>query len=201
MCGIFGVWNWDGVPVALEELIAARDTLAHRGPDDAGHYLAGNVGLAHRRLAIVDLSPGGRMPMSNETGEIWATFNGEIYNYRELRDRLISRGHQFRTQTDSETIIHAYEEWGTDSFSMLSGMFAIGIWDGPRRRMVLARDPHGKKPLYYFARPGNGLLFGSTLQPLAAWPWFPREVDNRSVYRYITHGFVPSPDSIFRDTK
>ena len=88
MCGIFGVWNWDGVPVALEELIAARDTLERRGPDDAGHYIAGNVGLAHRRLSIVDLSPGGRMPMSNETGDIWATFNGEIYNYRELRERL-----------------------------------------------------------------------------------------------------------------
>ena len=131
-------------------------------------------GLAHRRLSIVDLSPGGRMPMSNETGDIWATFNGEIYNYRELRERLLSRGHQFRTQTDSETIIHAYEEWGTDCFNMLSGMFAIGIWDGPKRRMVLARDPHGKKPLYYFARPGLGLVFGSTLQPLAAWPWFPR---------------------------
>jgi asparagine synthase (glutamine-hydrolysing) len=200
MCGIFGVWNWDGTPVALPELVAARDTLEHRGPDDAGHFISNNVGLAHRRLSIVDLSPGGRMPMSNETGEIWATFNGEIYNYRELRDRLIARGHQFRTQTDSETIIHAYEEWDTDCFNMLSGMFAIGIWDGPKRRMVLARDPHGKKPLYYFARPGSGLLFGSTLQPLTAWPWFPREVDNRAVYRYITHGFVPSPDSIFCDT-
>ena len=120
---------------------------------------------------------------------------------RDLRDRLIARGHQFRTQTDSETIIHAYEEWGTDSFNMLSGMFAIGIWDAPKRRMVLARDPHGKKPLYYFVRPGCGLLFGSTLQPLMAWPSFPRAVDDRSVYRYLTHGFVPSPDSIFRDTK
>ena len=201
MCGIFGVWNWDGTPVALPDLIAARNTLENRGPDDAGHYVAGNVGLAHRRLSIVDLSPGGRMPMSNERGDIWATFNGEIYNYRELRDRLIARGHQFRTQTDSETIIHAYEEWGTECFNMLSGMFAIGIWDGVQRKMVIARDPHGKKPLYYFARPNRCLLFGSTLQPLMAWPAFPREVDDGAVYRYLTHGFVPCPESIFRDTR
>src|SRR5262245_24002456 len=200
MCGIFGVWNWDGAPVLLDELIASRDTLVHRGPDDAGHYISGNVGLAHRRLSIVDLSPAGRMPMCNERGDIWATFNGEIYNYRELRERLLARGHEFRTQTDSETIIHAYEEWGVECFNMLSGMFAIGLWDGRRRKMVLARDPHGKKPLYYFARPNQGLLFASTLRPLAAWPWFPREVDERALYRYITYRFIPSPDIIFRDT-
>ncbi|HEY2881564.1 MAG TPA: asparagine synthase (glutamine-hydrolyzing) [Pirellulales bacterium] len=200
MCGIFGVWNWDGAPVALDDLIAARDTMDYRGPDDAGHYISGNVGLAHRRLSFVDLSSAGRMPMSNETGDVWATFNGEIYNYQQLRDQLIAKGHQFRTRTDSETIIHAYEEWGTDCFNMLSGMFAIGIWDGRKRQMVLARDPHGKKPLYYFARPNCGLVYASVLQPLAAWPWFPRDVNERSLYRYITHLYVPSPDSIFRDT-
>ena len=123
MCGIFGVWNWNGELVSADDLITSRDKIAYRGPDDAGHYIAGNVGLAHRRLSIVDLSPAGRMPMSNERGDIWATFNGEIYNYRELRDRLIASGHRFATQTDSETIIHAYEEWGTESFNMLSGMF------------------------------------------------------------------------------
>src|SRR5262245_33731370 len=114
MCGIFGVWNWNGAPVVLDDVIDARDTLEHRGPDDAGHYISGSVALAHRRLSIVDLSPAGRMPMSNETGDVWATFNGEIYNYQELRGRLIALGHQFRSQTDSETIIHAYEQWGTD---------------------------------------------------------------------------------------
>src|SRR5262245_49187041 len=200
MCGIFGVWNWNGELVSADDLVTSRDQIAYRGPDDAGHYIAGNVGLAHRRLSIVDLSAAGRMPMSNERGDIWATFNGEIYNYRELRDRLIALGHRFATQTDSETIIHAYEEWGTDSFNMLSGMFAIGLWDGTRRKIVLARDPHGKKPLYYFARPNLGLVFASTLAPLHAWPWFPREVNGAAVYKYVMHGFIPSPDSIFRET-
>ncbi len=122
--------------------------------------------------------------MTNESRNIWAVFNGEIYNYLELRGRLIGLGHQFSSETDSETIIHAYEQWGIDCFNMFSGMFAIGIWDAANQRMILARDPHGKKPLYYSVIRNHHLLFASTLRPLAAWPAFERAVDQRCCTLY-----------------
>src|SRR6266478_8020940 len=130
-----------------------RDTLAHRGPDDAGLYIAPDraLGLAHRRLSIIDLSPAGHQPMSNEDGTVWITFNGEIYNFQELRAKLLTAGHKFESQTDTETIIHGYEEWGDEVIRRLRGMFALAIWDTRKRRLLLARDRVGKKPIFYFA--------------------------------------------------
>ena len=121
--------------------------LAHRGPDDAGIRCDGQIGLAHRRLSIIDLSPAGHQPMSNEDGTIWIVFNGEIYNFQSLRPGLLSRGHRFRSNSDTEVILHLYEEHGTDCLRFLRGMFAFAIWDGPRRQLFLARDRLGKKPL------------------------------------------------------
>jgi asparagine synthase (glutamine-hydrolysing) len=200
VCGIFGVWQLDGAPVDKATVIACRDTLTARGPNDAGVYISGPVALAHRRLSIIDLSPLGRMPMSNETGDVWATFNGEIYNFQTLRAELESHGHQFRSHTDSEVILHAYEQWGADCFSRFDGMFAIGLWDGRKQRMVLARDPYGKKPLFYHYAADKLLLFGSTMRPLATWPDFPRVLDRQAVYDYLQCDAVYSPRSLFQNT-
>ncbi len=137
-------------------------TLAHRGPDDDGCWEAadGSVALAHRRLSIIDLSPLGRNPMSWDGGRLWITFNGEIYNYRELRTELEGAGHRFRTQTDTEVLLAAYDQWGTDAVERLAGMFAFGLWDATRQRLWLVRDRLGKKPLYYAAAAGT-LAFAS----------------------------------------
>jgi asparagine synthase (glutamine-hydrolysing) len=200
LCGIFGVWYPDGKPVDVLAVERSRDTLINRGPDDAGTWVKGNVALAHRRLSIIDLSPGGRMPMTGEAGDVWAVFNGEIYNFQELRAELIAAGHRFRSQTDSEVIIHAYEEWQEHCFARFDGMFAIAIWDDRRQRMVLARDPHGKKPLFYYHRPGGLLVFGSTLRPIATWPDVPRGIDESSIYEYIKIGYLHAPRSLLSDT-
>jgi len=174
--------------------------LVRRGPDDAGEEILGNVGLAHRRLSIIDLSPLGRMPMANEDRSVWAVFNGEIYNFQDLRNELESFGHRFVSRTDSEVIVHAYEQWGTDCFNRFDGMFAIAIWDGRHRQMVLARDPHGKKPLFV-ARSGNTILFGSTLASLRGWSSFDRRIDENSIAEYINFGYIHAPASIFANTK
>jgi asparagine synthase (glutamine-hydrolysing) len=194
------VWQLDGAPVDKATVVACRDTLTKRGPNDAGVYVSGPVALAHRRLSIIDLSPLGRMPMSNETGNIWATFNGEIYNFQTLRRELESFGHKFRSHTDSEVILHAYEQWGTDCFARFDGMFAIGLWDGVKRQMVLARSPHGKKPLFYYYMPGKLLLFGSTMRPLVTWPGCPRELDQQAIYDYVQCEAVYPPRSLLKNT-
>jgi asparagine synthase (glutamine-hydrolysing) len=197
MCGIAGVWRIDGGPVDADELRAARDRLTNRGPDDAGLHVEGSVGLAHRRLSIIDLSPAGRMPMSNEHDDIWAVFNGEIYNFAELRSQLESKGHTFRSRTDSEVAIHAYEEWGTGCFARFEGMFAIAIWDRKARRLVLARDRAGEKPLYYYADRAL-VAFASTVSALLAFPAIAREVDPASLRLYAEFGYVPAPRCIVR---
>ena len=164
MCAIVGlIRSRGGVDRAL--LDRMRDTMAHRGPDDAGSWTSadGTVGLGHRRLSIIDLSPAGHQPMTNEDGSIWLVFNGEIYNFPELRRELLRAGHQMRSNTDSEVILHAYEEWGTDAVRRLRGMFAFALWDGPRRRLLLARDRLGIKPLFY-RHEGGDLTFASELK-------------------------------------
>lgn len=196
MCGIVGEWRLDGRAVDTHQLVVVRDSLIARGPDDAGIHVERDVGLGHRRLSIIDLSAAGRMPMSNETGEIWAVFNGEIYNFVSLRRELESHGHVFRSQTDSEVVVHAYEQWGTDSFARFDGMFAIAIWDRPARRMVLARDIAGEKPLFYHHRRGVALQFGSTLQALLAFSDLARSIDPQALRRYVEFGYVPAPASI-----
>ena len=157
MCGIAGVFNFDGEAVDLRLLRRMTDAIAHRGPDGEGHYVDAGIGLGHRRLAIIDLSDAARQPMPNETGDVLLTYNGEIYNFQPLRAELEAAGHRFHSATDSEVIVHGYEQWGEECVTRLNGMFAFGLWDGRRRRLVLARDRYGIKPLYYW-RDGTTLV-------------------------------------------
>jgi asparagine synthase (glutamine-hydrolysing) len=192
MCGIVGAWHLDETAVEATELARMRDTLTHRGPDDAGLWCEGPVGLGHRRLAIIDLSEAGRMPMASPDGKVQAVFNGEVYNFQALREELKSKGHPFFSATDSEVVLRAYEQWGTDCFARFNGMFAVAIWDGRLRRMVLARDPAGQKPLYFGYRPGRWLLVGSTLAPLLTYTRGELEIDREVVRDYVRMGF-PTP--------
>lgn len=201
MCGIFGVVSWVDQEIDSAAVIHARDKLRHRGPDDAGIYQRGGVALAHRRLSIIDLSPQGRQPMANEDGTIWTVFNGEIYNFQDLREDLQARGHQFASRTDTEVIVHAYEEWGTGCFAKFDGMFALGIWDETRRELVLARGCHGKKPLFYYHAPGKEVVFASTLSPLLDWPSVPHTLNVPGIYDYIRRGFFHAPESIMQDVR
>ncbi len=199
MCGIAGEFIFHG-PTAVDPavLVAMRDRMAHRGPDDAGAWLAANgrVGLGHRRLSIVDLSPAGHQPMSNEDGTIWITFNGEIYNHRDLRAPLEKAGHQYHSQTDTETIIHLYEEHGDDCLKMLDGMFALAIWDVNRQRLLVARDPLGKKPLYFW-RDNDRLVFASEIKALLKHPCVPKRVDPAALYHYLSLSATPPPLTMF----
>ncbi|MGN6548257.1 MAG: asparagine synthase (glutamine-hydrolyzing) [Aureliella sp.] len=210
MCGITGaLWFDEASAVSAATLDRMTDALVHRGPDERGTYLeslradvAGlvpGVALGFRRLSIIDLA-GGHQPMTNEDGSVVMVFNGEIYNYRELRKRLEGSGHQFRTDSDSETIIHLYEDLGIDCFESLNGMFAIAIWDARRRQLVLARDRLGKKPLYYQANPRQ-VLFGSELKALAACESFQREISPGAIDRFLTYQYVPHPQTIYQHAR
>lgn len=199
MCGIVGYAG--RTPVQVEHFVASRDTMAHRGPDDAGVFCSSDrtVVLAHRRLAIIDLSPAGHQPMCDGVGRD-ITFNGEIYNYLEVRDRLASRGHSFKTSTDTEVILAAYREWETDCVKNLNGMFAFAIYDRERRRLFLARDRAGEKPLYYSAR-ASSLFFASELKALMALPDFERTLDLESLDHYLAYGYVPRDRCILRGVR
>jgi asparagine synthase (glutamine-hydrolysing) len=191
MCGICGL-SW-----ADERLIEQmKATLVHRGPDDHGSYVAEGVSLGHQRLSIVDLSESGRQPLSNEDGTVWITFNGEIYNHAELRSRLEQRGHVFRSRSDTEAIVHAYEEYGLDFARHLTGMFALAIWDTRQRRLVLARDRLGLKPLYY-ALGGGRLRFASEIKALLVDPSVARQVNVQGLFEFMGYEFVPAPDTLF----
>jgi len=191
MCGICG-FNWtDG---ALVEQMKAL--LVHRGPDDHGSHVAEGISLGHRRLSIVDLSESGRQPLSNEDGSVWITFNGEIYNHPQLRSRLEAKGHVFRTRTDTESIVHAYEEYGLDFAQHLTGMFALGIWDARQRRLVLARDRLGIKPLYYTLE-GTRVRFASEIKALLVDPAVPRRVNPQGLFDFMGYEFVPAPETLF----
>ena len=201
MCGIVGVFRLDGGIVDEHVLLRARDRLLQRGPDDAGLEVLGPVGLGHRRLSIIDLSAQGRMPMANETERVWAVFNGEIYNFQVLRSELVAKGHTFRSHTDSEVAIHAYEEWGTDCFARFDGMFALAIWDADRRQLILARDITGEKPLFYAHRSGRSAVFGSSLAALLEFPEVARVIDRNALVQYMGFGFVPAPNSIVENVR
>ncbi|HXG64695.1 MAG TPA: asparagine synthase (glutamine-hydrolyzing) [Blastocatellia bacterium] len=200
MCGICGIYEY-GVsePGVTPALVAAmRDTMAHRGPDDAGVYLSADrrIGLGHRRLSIVDLSPAGHNPMPNEDESVWITFNGEIYNHQKLRGPLIERGHIYRSRTDTETIIHLYEERGLDFVRELEGDFAIALWDERKRRLALARDPLGVKPLYYTVANGR-FIFASEIKAILAHPAVSRDIDEQALYHYLTFLTTPAPQTLF----
>ncbi len=214
MCGIAGgLWFDESQRISPTTLDAMTDALVHRGPDDRGCYreelrhdptgTIPGVALGFRRLSIIDLA-GGHQPLSNEDGSIWLVFNGEIYNYRELRRRLEGSGHTFRTDSDSETIVHLYEDLGLECFAHLNGMFSIAIWDRNRRQLVLARDRLGKKPLHYQFLPGRAgsgqLLFGSELKALAQSPSFNHEISPAAIDQFLTYQYVPHPNSIYQST-
>jgi asparagine synthase (glutamine-hydrolysing) len=206
MCGILGFLTPKAEDIPeLEVLRSMRETLAHRGPDDQGEFIrpfkegGPFVFMGHRRLSIIDLA-GGHQPLSDEHETVWVIFNGEIYNFIELRRRLEERGHRFRTNSDTEVIAHAYEEYGEGCFECLNGMFAIGIWDESKKRLLLARDRLGKKPLYYSFANGN-LLFASEMKGILAYPNFSREIDPLSFMKYLFFEYVPSPSTIFKDAK
>ncbi|MEW5984372.1 MAG: asparagine synthase (glutamine-hydrolyzing) [Acidobacteriota bacterium] len=199
MCGICGEMTFDGEPVQRAVMEAMRDTLAHRGPDDSGLHVdpGGTVGLGFRRLRIVDLSPAANQPIANEDGTIWLVMNGEIYNFRELRRRLESRGHRFRSKSDAETIVHLYEEDGGSFVDEIEGMFALALWDGRRRRMVLARDRAGKKPLFLL-RDSRRLVFASEIKALFRHPDVPIDADPTVFPHYFLHGYAPNPRTFYR---
>src|SRR5262245_21954062 len=200
MCGIAGIVRFDPRERVDEpRLKRMRDVLRHRGPDGEGLWMDGPVGLAHRRLSIVDVA-GGHQPMSNEDDTVWITFNGEIYNHADLRPGLEAKGHRFRSRTDTEAIIHQYEEDGPDCVQALDGMFALGIWDAPRDRLVLARDRLGKKPVYYTVV-GGRLLFASEIKGLLAHPAVTRDIDVDALNLYLTFTNVPPPYTLFAGIK
>jgi asparagine synthase (glutamine-hydrolysing) len=195
MCGICGLFGGPD-PAALEAMSAA---LVHRGPDDHGTFVDGSVGLAARRLSIIDLA-GGHQPIANEDATLHVVQNGEIYNHAELRRELESRGHSFRTRCDTEVLVHLYEEHGPEFVERLRGMFAIALWDSRRGRLLLARDRFGIKPLYVHRREGR-LAFASELKSLMRAPGFRREVDPRALEAFLAFNSIPGPLSIFRDTE
>lgn len=200
MCGICGIYNHgSGLPVTREALKAMNDLIVHRGPDDEGYFLHENAGLAMRRLSIIDLSTG-HQPIANEDESCWIVFNGEIYNFQELREGLLARGHKFRTKSDTEVILHLYEEMGPDFPKVLRGMFAVAVWDKRRRRLTLARDRLGKKPLYYAVTPSS-IAFASELRCLLTLPDLPRDIDLRAVDSYLTLQYIPSPMSVFKGVR
>jgi asparagine synthase (glutamine-hydrolysing) len=198
MCGICGIYNFGSrAPVNEGRLRAAAAALAHRGPDDEGFYFEQQIGLGNRRLSIIDL-PGGHQPIANEDESVWITFNGEIYNYRELRSRLVSSGHRFRTASDTEVILHLFEDRGVACLDELRGIFAFAIWDGRQRRLFLARDRLGVKPLFYRISDG-GIIFASELRALSRLDAQPFEINPQSVYDFFTFRYIPAPHTLYRD--
>jgi asparagine synthase (glutamine-hydrolysing) len=201
MCGISGSVDATGAE-ASQEWMARRMALAlaHRGPEDQGIYISPFCTLGHRRLKIIDLTSSGQQPLFNEDHTVCVSFNGEIYNYRDLRDSLINHGHIFRTQTDTEVLVHLYEEKGERLLLDLNGMFALALWDVRRKTLLLARDRFGKKPLYYYTD-GKRLVFGSELKALLADGRVPREIDPNALSAYLQLGYIPQPLTIFKNIR
>ena len=199
MCGIAGYLTNDRV--VPDGMLVKRmcDRLIHRGPDGEGYYCAAGVALGHRRLSIIDVN-GGSQPMGNEDGSIQVVFNGEIYNFLELRRDLVQKGHHFVTRSDTEVLVHLYEEVGERLPEYLNGMFAFAIWDSRRKELFLARDRFGKKPLYYSsAVAGTRFCFASELKGLTALPGFDAAVNPQSVANFLAFSYVPDPDTIYHD--
>lgn len=202
MCGITGFINSPNKKASLAILRRMNKTIVHRGPDDSGEKIIGNVALANRRLAVIDLTSGGHQPMRSFNKKIWITYNGEIYNFKELRSDLLKKGYKFRSTSDTEVIANLYQEYGLSAIKKLRGMFAFAIWDGEKRQLVLARDRFGIKPLYYYYK--NGLLiFGSEIKSILAHPQVKKSLDLKSLSLYFSIGFgvVPSPFTIFKNIK
>ncbi len=200
MCGICGQFNFQNqAPVRRADLEAMTKSIAHRGPDDDGYFIAGPLGLGFRRLSIIDLA-GGHQPMSDQEESVWVVFNGEIYNFPELKRELQGRGYIFRTNSDTEVIIHGYREWGDEVLNRLNGMFGLAIWDVRQRRLVIARDPFGIKLIYYRIEDGS-LYFGSEVRPTLATTSGKTEIDTTSLNLFLRYRFTPSPHTIFKGVR
>ncbi len=199
MCGIAGILRWQGPPIQSGEIEQMTRALAHRGPDGEGFLIRDRVALGHRRLSIIDVE-GGKQPLSNEDETVWVTFNGEIYNYRELREILQTKGHVFRTKSDTEVIVHAYEEWADSCVERLRGMFAFAVLDERARRLFLARDQLGIKPLYYL-RTNTFFAFASELQSLRILPGVDWSLDLEALEEYLWLQYIPAPKTIYKNVQ
>ena len=201
MCGICGIIDLDGKPVRKEIISHMCATLIHRGPDGEGVYISSqskpSAGLGHRRLKIIDLTEAGHQPMTNEDGSVWLTFNGEIYNYQQLRKDLRDKGHQFRSNTDAEVVLHLYEDFAEDCLSYLRGMFAFAIWDERKGELFLARDRLGQKPLLYY-HDSHHLCFASEFSALLVGGQIDRNINDKAIDQYLTFGYVPAPETIYK---
>src|SRR2546425_3425616 len=196
MCGIYGVAELrQGRRPKEDILFSMGQAMVHRGPDDHGHYCADGIAIGMRRLSIIDLE-GGHQPIPNEDKTVWAVCNGEIYNFKELRAQLEKRGHMFRCDSDTEVIVHLYEELGLDLFTRLRGMFAIALWDAARSRLVLARDRLGKKPLYISREPDR-IFFASEMKSILKVSGMPRTLNTHALREYLALGYVPAPWTLF----
>ncbi|MGQ9628966.1 MAG: asparagine synthase (glutamine-hydrolyzing) [bacterium] len=199
MCGICGIYSFDGTPVEKGTIYRMAEAMRHRGPDDEGYYFDGNLGLGHRRLSIIDIE-GGHQPMPNEDETVWIVYSGEVYNYIELRGELESKGHRFSTKSDTETIIHLYEEEGEDCVKRLDGMFAFAVWDGASRRLFLVRDRMGIKPLYYFLSP-KSFIFASEIKSILASGAVRSEIDYEALAEYFTFQNTYGDKTLFKGIK
>jgi asparagine synthase (glutamine-hydrolysing) len=201
MCGIFGIKFVDGGrPVDRQMVVTATDLMTHRGPDDSGYWVQGSLGLGHRRLSIIDLSPLGHQPMFNEDGRIALVYNGEIYNYLELYQPLFDKGHHFKSKSDTEVIIHSYEEYGYDCLHQFNGMFSFGLWDEKRQSLWVVRDRLGVKPLYYYWD-GNIFIFSSEIKPILETGYVKAEMNESVLDAYFSLGYVPGPETMFKNIK
>lgn len=198
MCGIVGKFIFKEQKTVLQkEIQAMTDAIAHRGPNDQGWYVKNNIGLGNRRLSIIDLSPAGHQPMSNHSKTIWITFNGEIYNFKELREQLVKKGYQFASHTDTECIIYLYQEYGIKCLNYLRGMFAFAIWDETKKQLFLARDRLGKKPLKYYIDKEK-IVFASELKAILKDPTIPKEPDFEAIHHYLSLQYTPTPHTGFK---
>lgn len=198
MCGITGIFDLrETRPIDREVLARINDMQWHRGPDEAGLHLEPGLGLGHRRLSIIDIAAG-QQPLANEDDSVWVVFNGEIYNFVDLIPELTALGHVFRTRSDTETIVHAWEQWGVDCVHHFRGMFAFALWDRKQQVFFMARDRLGVKPLHYALTDDGFLVFGSELKTLTAWPGFRRDLDDEAVEDYFGYGYVPEPRTIYK---
>ena len=200
MCGICGQFNFaDHAPVQRRNIEKMAKSIAHRGPDDEGYYISGSVGLGFRRLSIIDLE-GGHQPMSDAEGSVWVVFNGEIYNFPELKRELEGFGHVFRTSCDTEVIVHGYKQWGTEVLNRLNGMFGLAIWDTRNKRLILARDPFGIKLIYYKIDAGR-VYFGSEIRAVTAATNGSTDVDPVSFNLFLRYRYTPSPYTVFKGVR
>jgi asparagine synthase (glutamine-hydrolysing) len=201
MCGITGIFDLrEQRPIDREVLQRINDIQSHRGPDEAGLHMEPGLGLGHRRLSIIDIAAG-QQPLTNEDDSVWVVFNGEIYNFVDLIPELTALGHTFRTRSDTETIVHAWEQWGVDCVHHFRGMFAFALWDRKQQVFFMARDRLGVKPLHYAVTDDGFLVFGSELKTLTAWPGFRRDIDDEAVEDYFGYGYVPEPRTIYKTAR